>query len=696
MNPISLCLIDKNDPAIVQCIASIRPFVKEIVVVDGGSSPEHQNLVRGLVDIYEVYTEGNNPQTNMIEDFSKQRNHSFSLATQPWILWADTDDIIVGGENLASIISQYQEPVAIMFPYEYGYNDHGKCVLNLMRERLFHHKEYFAWKSPVHECIVPIKDCSRVERQDMVWKHQRQYLNKPQEKGRNLRILKKYVEEVGDSDPRQLFYLGKEYEENNQPTEAINVLTRYTEIANWKDEHVMACLLLAHLTKDLKWAFRAISLEPKWSEGYFAAGKIFSENKEWKACVDFINIGLSLPKSETVLFINPDERGCDIHKYLNFALNSLNRVPEALDSCNVGLAYRHDDVLFANKKCYQNHLMPEHLNIVFAIGDGLQTWNSETVQRTGIGGSELMAIHMSEGLAKLGHYVTIYNSCGSEAIIHGVTYKPTKELWSHKDCDVLVVSRYANLLDSIQARKKFLWCHDVVAQYATPELLKLTDKVLALSQWHKQNLVWEHGLSEEHVLVTRNGIDLSRFDQTIKKDGFRCINSSSPERSWRLLLELWPKIKKQVPQASLHLYYGFEDLLKSDDNIPLFNELSTKIEASRSLNVVYHGRVNQAELAKEFMKSNVWTYPGLFLETYCIGAAEAMASNCHMVCSDLAALHEVASMGTLIPFGHPEYNEMFVEATVKALLNENQPSYDVKDFDLTSLIEAWNKMLYSA
>jgi glycosyltransferase involved in cell wall biosynthesis len=698
MNPISLCIITKNDPAILNCIKSIRPYVKEIVVVDGGSTYENQKLVQEQVDIFEVYTKGNN-KDGLIEDFSKQRNRSFELATQPWILWADSDDIIEGGEHLKDIISQYNSPISIMFPYEYAYDGNAKPILTQYRERLFYQKENFEWRAPVHEVCCSKTTLPQIQCNQVVWKHQRQYSSKKQESGRNLRIMKKYVEKIGESDPRQIFYLAQEHRDNGNLISAIKYYSRYVEISKWPDEQVMACLTLSELTKELKWAFKAIEIKPDWAEGYLAAGKIFYGKNNWQSCVDFIKLGLSKPPTKTTLFINPAERNFDIHLFYNFALNSIGKVDEALESCKLGLSYRNSDVLQSNKIVYQRHLNPskkltDSLDIVFALGDGLQTWNSQTVKETGIGGSELMAIHMSEGLAQLGHHVTIYNSCGHKAVINGVVYQPTANLSQHQGCDVLIVSRYAYFLDSIPAQKKFLWIHDVVAQYATPELIKLADKVLVLSEWHKQNVMKVNQVPEDKIIITRNGIDLNRFQPT-KKEQFRCINSSSPERSWRTLLDCWPEIKRRVPGASLHLFYGFEDLLKSKDNIPLVEGLKKKIEELASSDVYYHGRVNQEELAKEFMKSEVWLYPTLFLETYCIGAAEAQAAGCRMVTSNLAALNEtVGKKGTLIQFGHPQYNEMFIEASVNALLQTTTPQYDVKDFDLPTLINDWNKIIH--
>ena len=353
-----------------------------------------------------------------------------------------------------------------------------------------------------------------------------------------------------------------------------------------------------------------------------------------------------------------------------------------------------------NKNAYLNHLnaLPQGpLNIVFALGDGLQTWDSESVKRTGIGGSELMAIHMSQQLSKLGHHVTIYNSCGHKTILDNVTYDISDNLKNHQNCDVLIVSRYAHFLASIPAKKKLLWVHDVQPQYLTKELYILVDKIMVLSNWHKQNVMQGHPYIEENkIFKTKNGIDMNRFKDAGERDPYRCINSSSPERSWNTLLDCWPSIKANVPKANLHLYYGFDDLEKSIDNINMVDMLKKRLKRMETLDVFYHGRVNQDILAEEFGKSSVWLYPTNFLETFCIGALEAQAAKNHMVTSNLAALNETAKDGVLIPFGHPKYNDFFIQAATNALLQSAgalYPQYDIQEYNLEEIALSWINLI---
>lgn len=858
--PISVCIIVKNEPLLEECVKSIRDYVKEIIIVDTGSTDGTAKVAKRLADIFESYADCNNKETGLIEDFSNARQRSFDLATQPWVMWVDADDIITGGENLlklTSVTDPRVDAISFMFPYEYSYNEIGQCTCLHYRERLFSNKNKFHWVNPVHEVVVPNDNatCTFITDDSVVYKHRRQYSAKAPESGRNLRILRNYFEKVGDSDARQMYYLGLECYNNGLVDEAIQHLSRYVDISGWDDERAMACLKLvdifhsrAQYEDSLKWAFKTISLKETWGEGYFALAKSFyylaiqggpNETRHWERCVYFSQLGLQLPVTKTLLFVNPLERDFEIHRYLNMALNKTGNIQGALDSVNIGLKSQpNDHSLITNRKIYETWLVkqdaiaifnklyslneidektinifssllnkenvsidsnpllwkipsvcnfddlpnditdeqtnsiiimlwkklilndefisakllleslperirnssdilraqditnslkqpsdiekvfPEHtlsggaLNIIFFAGDGVETWTPETVKRTGIGGSETMLLEQAKRLASLGHKVSVYNSCGifGSKIYDGVHYYQTNK-FKDLECDVLIVSRRTDMLGdqfNVKARLKLLWVHDVFAIAATNELLLKADRILALSEWHKDTLVNIHSVHPKHIIVTRNGIDLERFAKKIKRNPYKCVNSSSPDRSWPILLEVWPRIKEQVPQAELHLYYGFKnweysaqfDKLQSD----LIGRLKAQIKAMESLGVVYHDRVNKDVLAEEFLSAGCWIHPTWFTETSCITAMEAQAAGLRMVTSSIAALNEtVADRGVLIDgaWTSEEYKDKFVKSVVKALNNYsesdrlNLQQYSKHNFGLDSLAKDWENMFYT-
>lgn len=1124
--PISVCIIVKNELLLEDCINSIRNYVNEIVIVDTGSTDNTTEVARRLADIFEIYTDCNNSETGLIEDFSKARQRSFELATQPWVMWVDADDIIVGAENLLKLVASSDpnaEATAFLFPYEYSYNEIGQCTCLHYRERLVYNKNKFHWVNPVHEVLV-INDnvkCSYVTEDSVVYKHRKQYSTGAFESGRNLRILRNYIAKVGDSDARQLYYFGLECYNHNLMDEAIQNLTKYVEVSGWDDERAMACLKLVDVfqgtnqyNEGLKWAFKTIEIKETWGEGYFALARMFyflamegsqSEIRNWERCVYFSRIGLNLPVTKTLLFVNPLDRECEIHRYLNVALSRLGDVNGALTSVNIGLKSKPNDHSFIiNKKIYEtwllkqkiipsieqlkelgelssyaadllisiinknknidnqkfqlvgeqeveqkveveqeqqhhdknmtkiqspfpisnispdaedwsipeswnfdsypihmsnrqlqsvvimiwkqymlhdevlsaisflenapynvrhsfatlkalestksslawmdaddfqkrnapanpeieagnplpnklilteghrfdfiaNNLKPnstlvdfgcmdgcfvnrygmlghkptgldvcessiklarkkavefntgaeyvctyfqdaigkvpnnyfeyatstdtyEHLkdpvkdmfipakqmlkedgifllatpygawlrgqyaewslpwsliregkswlepvsrshlvaptvwtladqfrqagywvkncypdlcdntldelskeivdqgnifaeahlkspleydsgmDIVFLIGDGVEEWSPKSVEKTGIGGSELMAIEMSKRLAGLGHKVRVYTgrSPTNEGIYDGVEYRTTDKYQDLK-CDVLIVSRRADYLGdqyNIDAKLRLLWLHDVCAVAATNELLLKADRILALSEWHKQNLITVHNLHPDHIVVTRNGIDLSVFEnKNIERNKFKCINASSPDRSWPILLDVWPKIKEKVPQAELHLYYGFKNWKYSAQydrlQLNLINRIENQIKSMSSLGVVYHDRVSQKELADDFSSAGVLLHPTWFTETYGITFANAQAAGMRIVTSSIAALNEVvADRGVLIDgdWTTEEYKNKFINAAVDELLKEDDSdryslqNYAKTHFGLDDLAKNWERM----
>jgi len=196
----------------------------------------------------------------------------------------------------------------------------------------------------------------------------------------------------------------------------------------------------------------------------------------------------------------------------------------------------------------------------------------------------------------------------------------------------------------------------------------------------------------------------------------RLIYSSSPDRGLQTLLEMWPAILAEEPEAELHIAYGMENWRKSIDmglrvEIPWLSA-----EAYRQIQhmiktlprVISHGRLGPTKLAELQLSSGVYAYPTWFAETSCITMMQAQAAGCYIVATPNAALNEtVADRGILVPgawergevAGDPERAE-FVRRVVNAIRGIEQPktreelqAYAREHFDLDSLARDWDKML---
>jgi hypothetical protein len=84
---LSLCMIVRDaERSLGQALASARPYVDEMVIVETGSRDGTRDLVRQFgAQLFEFV---------WCDDFSAARNYSLEQATGDWILWIDADDVL--------------------------------------------------------------------------------------------------------------------------------------------------------------------------------------------------------------------------------------------------------------------------------------------------------------------------------------------------------------------------------------------------------------------------------------------------------------------------------------------------------------------------------------------------------------------------------------------------------------------------
>jgi len=779
-----------------KCLQSIRPYVAHIAIVDTGSEDNSVEIAKKYADFVEVWTECNDPETKTPENpvglmlrFDLARNRAFSHSTQPWTMWVDGDDEVVGAEHLEDLCKEYDRerhgnPSMAYMPYEYSRDHTGRVTMLHERERLVTPAQHFEWKGWVHEVCVPKGADMRRHTSRVKMVHHRDAGHKKMEPGRNLRILKAQYKALGDGDARHLYYLGMEHGNAGQIDDAIKFLTLYMERSGWDDEKVMAAQLVAkhyenrgEYEKAIEWGMKAILLREDWGESYFTvarncyfmAQRGVNSFRWWQRAAYFGKVGLDKPPTQTTLFVNPLERDFEIHRYLNLALSRSGDTKGALDSVNKALQVRPDDEQFKlNKRVYEEYLATEDfkqqlnrlvsigritqgvrdflettqrdnkipeppkpieppkpaepvvqlpdgkLDIVFFVGNAWEPWTPETAKLGGIGGSETAVIEMGRRFAAMGHKVRVYGDCtprdGSKSLEYtfdGVSYLDWRK-YRDLECDVLVTSRRPDAVDSnhnVKWKHSILWVHDVHCGDAlTPARAVKLNRILTLSDWHRSYLMHKYPfLYPLQVQKTRNGIDLARFDKKVERNPHRAVYSSSPDRGMQTAIDIWANVRKKVPDAELHLYYGFKtwEAFADDGQRLTIAHLKRLIEANKDNGVTFHDRVPQDILAIEFLKSGVWCYPTWFSETSCITAMEAQAAGLRMVTSPIAALNEtVGDRGALVAgdWLAEDFKGRFTEAVVHAMLQEGDEDrkdlqrYAGEHFGWDSLAKEWETM----
>jgi glycosyltransferase involved in cell wall biosynthesis len=327
-------------------------------------------------------------------------------------------------------------------------------------------------------------------------------------------------------------------------------------------------------------------------------------------------------------------------------------------------------------------------SIAMYVGQGpLGLWGPWSLEE-GVGGSEEAVIRLSKELVKHGWEVTVYGTPGDRAGAYdGVVYKNYWEINLQDTFDVFIAWRSPWFFDAkINARKKYLWLHDKMeVEEFTPERIANLDKVILLSKYHRDCYPM---IPEEKVLYSANGIDPEEFTQHDQepRDEHRMIYTSSHVRGLQLLLDCWPEIKKQVPDATLDIYYGWESFEAihrgNPERMAWKDKITRQIEESDG--VTDHGRVGHDVIAKEMSKSDVWPYPCPFPEIYCITAVKAQAAGAIPVSSNFAALDETVQYGgkmLMKDFGDKEakqFTKLLVEWLTKPQEEKDKARAEMK------------------
>lgn len=281
---LSLCMIVKNEEdTISRCLNSVKEAFDEIIIVDTGSTDRTKEIASHFTDkIYDF---------KWVDDFSKARNFSFSFATGDYIMWLDADDIMTH-DNLQKLISLKEKLDGsidvVMANYLVAFDEENSPTFSYYRERIVKNNGKFVWVSPIHEVI---KTSGNIVYSDFSIEHRKIHKN---EKGRNLKIFNKMIENGTKLDTRQKYYYARELYYNDQYTKAIDILEEIIDLNDtWIEDRIGACemLYLCYL-KDKK--------TNKALESLFKSFKF--DKPRAKICCLVANYFLDLKQFDTAIF----------------------------------------------------------------------------------------------------------------------------------------------------------------------------------------------------------------------------------------------------------------------------------------------------------------------------------------------------------------------------------------------------------
>ena len=280
--------------------------------------------------------------------------------------------------------------------------------------------------------------------------------------------------------------------------------------------------------------------------------------------------------------------------------------------------------------------------ITFYVGYQKTHFNTNTLNETGLGGTEQCVIHLAKELAQ-NHKVYVTGEV-IPGEFDGVEYITTSQFKSQVPyTDLLIGVSYIHFLKEFEDysyNRALFWVHntDYYPWWKGEELENHRDylnhpkleKIICLTEWHKNTWLEQFPECEGKIEIIGNGIDIPTL--IMYKNPHQFVYTSHAERGLDTLLEEWPTIKQNYPEATLKIStpdYGQEYLE---------NNFLDKINSYSDIE--YLGSLPKDKLYELLADSTYWYYPTEYEETFCITALEMLAFKVKPITNEIAGLGE--------------------------------------------------------
>ena len=683
------------------------------------------------------------------DNFADARNDNLKMCDTDYFFWVDSDDTFDFFKIEALVeLAENDSLDAIYLPYHYAHDENGNCVALHYRERLVK-SGTGKWEGAIHETYVQKDKNITVLERGVPVIHKATDEDAMKSIDRNHKILHKYAN-LENPDPRYVYYLGLSYFTRQEYAQCIKTLQKYIPLSGWDEEIYRAyCKIsesygyLHNNDAAIAYALKALQMLPQYPDAYYLLGQFEFEVGRYEEAKEWLKMIFNKKNVQTLSVVDPTSKSralviaamCEYELH-NFApayelLKKAIEMNPSLENARELLSmYQYEASkeakieavgeiikMVEDKKLFFESLPTDLKNdirlkwlqtmvtepkvwpdksIVFFCGKGFEEWGPHTLDK-GMGGSEEAVIYLTRELIKLGYSVTVYSEVKDavydlvelqDGTSKAVTYLPWQQIDKRDTFDTIVIWRAPEFSDHLNAKVKIVDLHDVIDASRVTE----GDQIYFVkSEYHKSLFP-----KDRDYAVIGNGIVTSQFDGNNEKKPNSIGYFSAYYRGLECLLDMWADIRKEVPDATLDVFYGWESYVAFEGEDDFYHRMEKKFAELKDKGVTVHGRVSHEQLAKEMQKIQVWAYPTQFPEIHCITALKAQQAECYPVATRVAALNETVQSGSMIDteiiYIDGYQQKKFVKEVVSAL-KEKKIGTPVPDVDWSDVAKKWSEVI---
>ena len=316
---------DTEESVLIRALQSVYKYV-DAIYITGTKEPQKRikKVCKKFGAHYSFFP--------WVKDFSAARNFAMSQVPKEyeWLLWMDTDDVVIGAENFRDAIEKAEQmkmkAIFARYLYQVELDEKGnikQILIEHLRERIIRNDGSFKWVAPIHETLIEQVPTGKFDYQGFQVVHLITGDEMVNSMWRNIDILEEEVIR-NPEDPRPIYYLAKAYFDTRMPellyepcgqgleSITIELIKDYIRKSGWAEERAQAWEYLSMIyremgdyKKGITCLLEALTENPLFNSVYIQLALCYVQLKDWAKALHWIKLAGNVEIPKTTLVINP-------------------------------------------------------------------------------------------------------------------------------------------------------------------------------------------------------------------------------------------------------------------------------------------------------------------------------------------------------------------------------------------------------